>query len=197
MTEPGRWQSYADRFAALYSDGADVDGEARFVDMMAQRGSTVLDAGCGSGRVAAALTGRGHTALGVDADAALVDIGRERYPNVPLLVADLAELTAESLSAARQPTEFDIIVCAGNVMVYLAPGSELAVLHRLAALTKPGGRLVFGFAAGREYTVAELDRDAAAAGLRHEHRFATWQADVHRAESDWSVSVFRKPAADT
>lgn len=193
IDDSGRWQHYADKFARYYADGTDMDGEARFVDMMAPRHATVLDAGCGTGRVAAGLTTRGHLAVGVDKDAGLVEIGVQRYPGLPLLVHDLVALDGAVLRAAQEPAEFDIIVCPGNVMVYVAPGTERQVLAKMAALLKPGGRVVFGFGTGRDYTVDGLDADADAVGLAHEHRFATWHLDPFVADSDWAVSVFRAP----
>ena len=58
-TTGDRWQFYIDRFARMYAAGDDLEGEARFVDALAARGSAVLDAGCGTGRIAAALTRMG------------------------------------------------------------------------------------------------------------------------------------------
>ena len=81
------------------------------------------------------------------------------------------------LAAAGRPAEFDIIVLAGNVMVYLAPGTERDVLRVLGGLLVPGGRLVTGFAHRPGLPVASLDTDATAVGLTVEHRFATWHLD--------------------
>ncbi|MGI8417970.1 MAG: class I SAM-dependent methyltransferase [Nakamurella sp.] len=195
LREDRHWQSYADKFAQYYADGTDMDGEARFVHMMAPRNATVLDAGCGTGRVAAGIAARGHRTVGVDKDAGLVQIGVQRYPEVPLLVHDLVSLDAAVLVAAGQPDEFDVIVCPGNVMVYLAAGTERLVLANLAGLLKPAGRAVFGFATDRDYTVDGLDADAQTVGLVFEHRFATWQLDPFAADSDWAVSVYRGPGA--
>ena len=187
-----KWQAYVDRFSSLHESGTDADGEARFIDALAARESTILDAGCGAGRVAAALQQRGHHAIGVDKDAGHIAIGRDRYPGLPLLEHDLTELTAADLCKAGAPGDIDIVVLAGNVMVYLAPGSERDVLVTLAALLTPTGRLVTGFAIGREYGVADLDRDAADVGLTLEHRFGTWQLAPYDENSDWAVSIFRR-----
>ncbi len=86
-----------------------------------------------------------------------------------------------------------MIVLAGNVMVYLAPGTERQVLRVLAGLLVPGGRLVTGFATDRDYRVADLDRDAGAVGLRMEHRFATWHLDPWFTGADWAVTVLARP----
>jgi len=58
-----RWDFYVDRFAREFADGTDLEGEARFVDVIAPRRARVLDAGCGTGRIAAALHRMGQTAV--------------------------------------------------------------------------------------------------------------------------------------
>ena len=98
----------------------------------------------------------------------------------------------ESLGAAGGPAAFDVIVLAGNVMVYLAPGTEPRALRVLSDLLVPRGRIVTGFATDREYTVADLDRDAAETGLTVEHRFATWHLDPWFDGADWAVTVLRR-----
>jgi SAM-dependent methyltransferase len=187
-----RWDFYVDRFAREYDDGTDLEGEARFVDVLAPRAGRVLDAGCGTGRTTAALHRMGHRAIGADRDAGLVAIAAARYPGPPFLAADLLTLNPESLGAAGGPVVFDVIVLAGNVMVYLAPGTEERALQVLADLLVPHGRIVTGFATDRDYTVADLDRDAAATGLTVEHRFATWHLDPWFDGADWAVTVLRR-----
>ncbi len=181
-----RWLAYRGRFERMQAEGADLDGEARFVDVLVPRGARILDAGCGIGRVAAALDARGHQVVGIDRDAGLIEAARRMYPTVDYRVCDL-------LAAADLGLEFDAIVLAGNVLVYMAPGTERAGLAALAALVVAGGRIVSGFATDRVYTVADLDADAAAVGLVVESRFATWHLDPWLADSDWAVTVLVRP----
>ena len=56
--EPGHSAWYVKRFRRLAADGVDIVGEGRTVDAMIDRRSRVLDAGCGSGRLSAALLER-------------------------------------------------------------------------------------------------------------------------------------------
>ena len=67
-----RWQGdeYQRRFDELASKGVDVHGEADFV--MRYRPASVLDAGCGTGRVAIELARRGVDVVGVDVDASML-----------------------------------------------------------------------------------------------------------------------------
>ena len=191
---PAERLDYAYRFVRIAEKGDDIDGEARFVDAMADRGSTILDAGCGTGRVAAALARSGHRAAGVDADPTLIEKGREFYPGLPLATLDLWHLTPERLAELGLPPTYDLIVCAGNVMLFLAEGTEPQVVRRLSGVLRPGGRVVFGFFTGRDYDHDDLDRDARAAGWVREHRFATWQLDAITGAGDWAVSVYRSAA---
>ena len=175
---------YADRFRRLAANGTDIDGEARMVDAVAGRGSRILDAGCGAGRLSAYRAAHGHAVLGVDIDPLLVEAGLELYPGLPLQQLDLRDVSPDLGS-------FDIVASAGNVMVYLEPGTERAVLAALASVLRPGGRAVFGFATDRAYTHDQLDLDAAAVGWTREARWATWQLDPFTDDADWAVSLYR------
>ncbi len=188
-----RWDFYVQRFDRAHAEGADLEGEARFVDVLAPRGARVLDGGCGTGRVTGALHRMGHRVIGVDRDAGMIEISRNRYPAATFAVIDLLSLDRDVLAAAGGPAEFDVIVLAGNVLVYVAAGTERAVLATVSSLLVPGGRLVCGFATDRDYTVAGFDADAAAVGLVIEHRFATWHLDPWREDADWAVTVLRRP----
>ncbi|MFI7249303.1 class I SAM-dependent methyltransferase [Micromonospora chalcea] len=190
-TKPGHSQWYVDRFRQLAAEGADLSGEARLLDALVPPGARILDAGCGTGRVAAALAARGHDVVGVDADPTLVEAARADHPGPRFLVADLAEL---DLAAQGEPEPFDAAVLAGNVMVFVAPGTERDVLRRVAAHVRPDGLVVVGFATDRGYPVADLEADAVAAGLRPEHRFATWDLRPWRDDAEFAVTVLRRPA---
>jgi SAM-dependent methyltransferase len=189
-----RWDSYHQRFNDLVASGSDLAGEARLLDAMLPRRADVLDAGCGTGRVANALHRLEHRVVGVDRDAGLVAAAREWYPGTAYIVSDLLALTPKVLRAAGAPEQFDLIALPGNVLVFVAPGTERAVLANLLRLLKPRGRIVAGFATDREYTVDQLDRDAAALGLITEHRFSTWDLEPWGPDADWAVSVLRAAA---
>lgn len=201
MATPTRWETdsadghshrYVARFRAMAAEGADLTGEARLVDAMAAPGSRVLDAGCGPGRVGAALYERGHTVVGVDVDPVLVAAAVEDHPGPRWLVADLAEL---DLPALGVPEPFDAVVCAGNVLVFVAPGTERDVLRRLAAHLVPDGFAVIGFATDRDYGLESFDADLRDAGFVLEHRFATWDLRPWHDGADFAVSVLRRPRA--
>lgn len=186
-TKDGHSQWYVDRFRTLAADGADLAGEARLVDAVVAPGSRILDAGCGPGRVGAVLHERGHVVVGVDADPVLVDAAREDHPGPRWLVADLSTLDLHDEEA------FDLAVVAGNVMVFVAPGTEPAVLASLRRHVRPGGRIVLGFATDRELSLADFDAAAGAAGLVLEQRFATWDLVPFSVGADFAVTFLRVP----
>lgn len=187
---PGHAQWYIQRFRQMAAEGADLDGEARLLDAMLARGSRVLDAGCGPGRVGASLAARGHVVVGVDVDPELIEAARADHPGPTWLVADLAGL---DLAAEGIPEPFDAAVCAGNVMPFLAPGTEGVVLARLAAHLREDGFAVVGFGLDRGYALADFDAQAAAAGLQVEHRFATWDLRPWQDDAQFAVTVLRRP----
>lgn len=203
MQQPTRWvtetaeghsQWYVERFRRMAAEGADLGGEARLVDAMTAPGSRILDAGCGPGRVGAVLHDRGHQVVGVDADPELIAAACEDHPGPQWLVADLSEL---DLPAQGVPEPFDAAVMAGNVLAFVAEGTEQAVLRRTAAHLVADGFLVIGLGTDRGYPPEQLDADLLAAGFVLEHRFATWDLRPWREGGDFAVSVLRKPTGES
>jgi trans-aconitate 2-methyltransferase len=94
---------------------------------------TVLDAGCGSGRVTEALIARlpRGRVIGVDGSAEMIDAARERLgPDVELHVQDLLALDVDPVDAIFSTATFHWIT------------DHEALFARLHAALKPGGRLV-------------------------------------------------------
>lgn len=185
-TKDGHSQWYVERFRTLAAEGADLAGEARLVDAVVAPGSRILDAGCGPGRVGAELYARGHTVVGADADPVLIAAAEEDHPGPRWVVADLSTLDLDE-------DPFDVAVVAGNVMLFVAPGTERAVLERLRAAVRPGGRIILGFATDRDLDVDTFDADVLAAGLVLEQRFATWDLVPWTDDADFAVTFLRVP----
>ena len=187
---PEHSQWYVERFRRMAREGVDLAGEARLLDAMLPRAARVLDAGCGPGRVGAELAARGHVVVGVDVDPELIAAAEADHPGPAWLVGDLTELDLRSRGHGEP---FDAAVLAGNVMTFLAAGSESSVLANIAAHLRPDGMAVVGFGTARGYPLVAFDADLAAAGFRLEHRFATWDLRPWGPDADFAVSVLRRP----
>lgn len=182
--EHSRW--YVERFRTMRAAGADLAGEARLVDAMVGRGARILDAGCGSGRVAGELARLGHDVVGVDVDPVLIEAAIADHPGPRWIVEDLALL---DLPAHGISEPFELIVSAGNVMAFLAPSTRGEVLRRLGGHLAEDGRLVVGFGAGRGYGFEEFLSDAAGAGLEAQVLLSTWDLRPWDGESEFLVAV--------
>ncbi|WP_405492656.1 class I SAM-dependent methyltransferase [Nocardia sp. NBC_00511] len=187
--DPAHSTWYVERFRTMAAEGADIVGEARMIDAMLGRGSRVLDAGCGPGRIGGYLHDAGHTVVGVDVDPVLIAAAEQDHPGPTWLVGDLAELDLPSRGVAA---DFDAIVCAGNVMTFLAPSTRTAVLTAFARHLAPTGRAVVGFGADRGYEFSDFLADAESAGLTTDLRLGTWDLRPFTADSDFQVAVFSR-----
>src|ERR1035437_294477 len=106
-------ESYQRRFDNLATSGVAGHGEADFV--MSLTPTTVLDAGCGTGRVAMELGRRGVEVVGVDTDPSMIATARRIGSGLPCVEADLAELDLGRV--------FDVVVMAGNVPLFPPAGT--------------------------------------------------------------------------
>lgn len=199
---PNRWErlagesTYAQVFEDLIERGEDIDGEARLADVLAPRHARILDAGAGLGRVTAALARRGHDVTAVEKDPDLVARSRRLFPDVPMVRADILELSPGMLESHGRPSSYDVIVVVGNVMIYLAEDTETRALTTLRDLLAPDGRMLVGFNPvkgpqfSRDYPVSDFRSHVAAAGLVLQHEFGGY--DLEPARDDYLVSVLHR-----
>jgi SAM-dependent methyltransferase len=175
-------ERYDERFRRLAEAGRNPHGEADLVASYAP--SAVLDAGCGTGRVAIELARRGIAVLGVDADPDMIAAARAKAPELEWVTADLADLDRRE--------RFDVVVLAGNVVPYVAPERRGRAVAACVAHLVPGGRLVAGFRLRPSWpTPDDYDGWCSAAGAVPEDRFATWGRDPY-AGGDYVVAVHRR-----
>ncbi|MFF8955644.1 class I SAM-dependent DNA methyltransferase [Streptomyces sp. NPDC014894] len=173
---------YQARFDRIASEGGDVHGEADLVRSFAP--ATVLDAGCGTGRVAIELARHEIAVTGVDLDESMLATARRRAPGIRWLRHDLTGLDLGQ--------SFDVVVMAGNVPLFTPPGTEPALVAGVAGHVRPGGRLVAGFSLDRGYGLDDYDAHCRAAGLVLEARYATWSRAPYDGGA-YAVSVHRRP----
>lgn len=167
----------------MAASGRSVHGEADFV--CRYEPMSVLDAGCGTGRVAIELAARGIDVVGVDLDTGMLDQARAKAPDLQWVGGSVADVTIDQ--------RFDVVVTAGNVMIFVEPGTEGVAVANLAGHLAPEGVLISGFQLDRTYDLDRYDADCAAAGLTPVERFATWEATPFASGGSYAVSVHRRP----
>jgi SAM-dependent methyltransferase len=178
-----RGAAYDERFDWLAAQGHDVHGEANLVETLGVR--SVLDAGCGTGRVAIELGRRGLDVVGVDLDAAMLSVARQKAPLIPWVRADLVDVDLGRL--------FEGIVMAGNVMIFVTPGTEGTVLANLSRHLEDEGLLVAGFSLGPgRLPLDTYDDLARSEGLDLVERWADWDRTPYAAGADYAVTIHRR-----
>jgi SAM-dependent methyltransferase len=183
---------YDAKFASLERSGQDVHGEANLISALDV--SSVLDAGCGTGRVAIELARRGLSVAGVDRDRDMLRAARDKAPQIDWYLDDLAQVVIPDPADPTQPRQFEAIVMAGNVMIFVDTGTEEVVVANLARHLAPGGLLVAGF----QLQLGGLNLDsydlfATRAGLELAARWSTWERAPWGGQGDYAVSVHRRP----
>ncbi len=203
MTNP--WLATRKRTGAEYdapyearaAAGMDVHGEANLVEKLlnselCQSQSSqpfwVLDAGCGTGRMSIELARRGFEIVGVDLDEVMLAQARNKAPQLDWRLGDLSTINLGK--------SFDALVMAGNVMIYLTPGTEAATVANLAGQLNPGGLLIAAFEltapSWSKLTLDTYDQMSAAAGLTLVARWSTWDQAPWQPGDRYAVSVHRK-----
>jgi SAM-dependent methyltransferase len=180
---------FAQRFRDLAAAGQDVHGEATCVETLVPPPARVLDAGCGTGRVAIRLAERGYSVVGVDVDEAMLDVARADAPDRDWRQGDLATFDLGET--------FDVIVLAGNIVPLLEPGTLVAAAARLAAHLAPDGVLVCGFGYDEAHLppgapvtpLASYDEATAAAGPTLSQRWSSWDGQPFTDDGGYAVSV--------
>lgn len=164
------------RFDQLASRWWDADGESRPLhdlnpvraDYIAARvnlrGAKVADVGCGGGLLSEALARAGATVTGIDLGDKVIGIAKLHLHESGLKVDYRKQSSAELAQA--EPAAFDAVCCLELIEHVPDPA---ALVHDLAAMLKPGGRLflstlnrtpaAFGAAIlGAEYVLRLLPR---------------------------------------
>ena len=184
-------------YEARAAAGMDVHGEANLIEKLlhsdlnqtnSAKPFRVLDAGCGTGRMAIELARRGVNIVGVDLDEVMLTQARNKAPHLDWRLGDLSSIALDG--------SFDAIVLAGNVMIYITPGTEAATLVNMARHLKPGGLLVAAFELTRtswtNLTIDAYDQLAQSAGLTKVARWSTWEQASWSSADRYAVSVHRK-----
>lgn len=111
--------------------------DTRFCLKLAENARSVLDLGCGTGLLAAAL-GPGREVFGVDPAGAMLEVARRRPGG-----SGVTWVEADG-RAVRLGRRFDLIVLTGHAFqCFLTDEDQLALCRTIAAHLAPEGRFVF------------------------------------------------------
>lgn len=98
---------------------------------------TIIDVGCGTGRLARCLATDGRRVIGVDPAPPMIAVARQR-PDAERVEWVIGDASAIPISDA------DLVVMTGNVSGYIVDDDEwLEVLSSIGRALTPGGRLAF------------------------------------------------------
>jgi SAM-dependent methyltransferase len=185
--------AYAERFRSMAEHGQDIHGEATFVSALVSPPARILDAGCGTGRVAVRLAELGYDVVGVDVDASMLDVARAEAPDLDWRLGDLATFALGET--------FDVVLVAGNTIPLIEPGTLLDVCERLGHHLTPGGVVVCGFGTDAAHLPAgcpptalnDVDAAFGVLGLDAVVRYRTWDGDGFEPTDGYAVTLYAKP----
>lgn len=189
---------YDQRWEAMAARGESVHGEAdavtRLIDKHAlgERGPlAILDAGCGTGRLAIELERRelerrgrdvgGYTVTAIDLDPDMIDKARSKSSTIEWLVADLA-----TFDVGCENTFYDVVVMAGNILNFCAPGTQAAIVRNMVNHLVDGGLFVCGWSQELRddaYLWGDFVRDAREAGANLVETWTNWDGDTMPAST--------------
>ncbi len=159
----------ADLYDAVFE--WDVESEADWIaERLGADCRTVLEPGCGSGRMFAALEQRGLAVTGIDNSPAMVERARARDTHATVVLADMADFDVGV---------FDGAVCPINTLGHLTHEELAAHLRATARALVPGARYLVQLAVGAPIGEAsrwEIERDG-------QHVRAQWSVESRDAST--------------
>ena len=193
------FEDLADHLGEAYDRYAHTKGTVQEVDHVVAAlglrvGDRVLDVGCGTGRHAIELAGRGISVHGVDISRRFVDIARrrasdERTGRIPAVRSSLVTFERGDARTLPFEAEFDAVICLcqGAFGMMTADGDDAAVVAGMARALRPGGRLALSafnaYFAVRYHDDADFD---AASGVSHEITEILSESGEPRAVDLWT-----------
>lgn len=139
------WYDHPQYFDMVFRD--ETAAEVRFFEQAFTRFADgpvrrVLEPGCGSGRLVAAMAGKGYELTGVDLSQPMLDYLSKRLRRRGLN----AELRCEDMTRMEFERQFDAAFCTFNTFRHLTD-EKSAVMHlrNVASHLRPGGLYILGF----------------------------------------------------
>jgi SAM-dependent methyltransferase len=127
-------EGYDRQFDAPHRRAYDDLAWERVVELLGDAPARVVDAGCGTGRLAARLVGAGHRVLGLEPTPAMADAAEARWCGERFVVHRTG-----IEDAVVPPASVDLVMAMGSVQFTEDPA---AAIDRMAGWVRPGGHLV-------------------------------------------------------
>lgn len=115
-----------------------------YIDEARDAGGSVLEVGCGTGRILLPIARSGHTIDGVDASPQMLDRCRSKLSGEPDEVRDRVALHQGDARALDLGRKFDLVIAPFRVVQHLTTiEDQLGFLGSVSRHLAPGGRLAF------------------------------------------------------
>lgn len=160
MTNQWNAEQYDAKHAFVYEKAKGL------VDLLSPKGGErILDLGCGTGALTAAIVERGAEVFGIDRSPQMVAQAKSKFPGLEFEVVDATEMEFEA--------EFDAVF--SNAVLHWIPEAE-KVVSGVARALKPGGRFVaeFGGKGNIQTLVKAFHRAFEALGMREPDGVSPW-----------------------
>ena len=134
---------YSDVFCKVYNEfGWNYYPEAfgqqllKWLEVKGFCPGTALDLGCGTGVLCEILKGAGMEVAGMDFSAGMIEIARQRDPDISYEVADMITYRPEK--------QFDLVTCTGDALNHIGELADVeAIFRNVYGYLSEGGYFVF------------------------------------------------------
>ena len=114
-----------------------LDGEVKFVKEHLVKGKTILEIGCGYGRLLEILSGSAKKVVGIDFSQRMISLAKERLKNHSNVEVDIMEANALKF----EDNFFDYVVCLDNSFGNM-PNIEEEVIREMKRVCKKDGEII-------------------------------------------------------
>lgn len=104
--------------------------------------SSVLELGCGSGRLLLPLARAGHHVTGIDNSSVMLSKAKERLAKEPAAIPQRVSLHEADMTQFTTETTFDWVIIPYNTFMHLSPNQMSAALQKIRQSLGENGRLL-------------------------------------------------------
>ena len=146
---------YSDVFCKVYNEFGwnyypEIFGQQllQWLENQGIRPRNAMDLACGTGILCEILHNSGISAAGMDFSAGMIDIARQRNPEIPYDVADMITYRPEA--------RYDLVTCTGDALNHIAALSDVEQIFRnVRSYTAEGGYFIFDILNENEVSTSE------------------------------------------